>query len=231
MVGTTPLNPEYCTVGTGGLNWRGPTPTAPVQLVIQGRGDFQKACFELAGGKEVEVPAGEYRVIWGRIVQGKGARLQMGTIYARDNQPFTVEADKTFTLEMGAPFALGFQRGGSETEVRIDATSLVLREKSGCIIAELQAMVLAPEVLAAKAADGKGARTIAKFVKLTDPELLNKAAGKKKDLGLMVACGPIPEGSRDGSVELAAKLPSAGMKVALQIKKHPLFGKLDSAWQ
>jgi hypothetical protein len=231
-VGTRPLNPEYVKIGKVKLDWQGPKPTAPVQLVIQGTGDYKSACFEIAGGKEVEVPAGNYRVIWGRVVQGKGAaRLQMATIYAQDNEPFAVEAGKVSTVTMGAPFRLAFAREGSDSEVRIDATKMQLKEKSGCILAELQGMVLAPEVLAAKAEDGKGAKTIAKFVKLTDGDFLNLAAEKKKDVGLMLACFPRPEDSRDGTMELSVKLPSPGLKVALQIKKHPLFGKVDSPWQ
>ena len=45
------------------LVWNGPKPTAPSQLVIRGSGDFQAAFFDVAGGKEVEVPAGQYRVV------------------------------------------------------------------------------------------------------------------------------------------------------------------------
>ena len=61
------------------LVWNGPKPTAPVQLVVQGEGDYQTALFDVAGGKEVEVPAANYRVIWGRMMIGKGPRSQVAS--------------------------------------------------------------------------------------------------------------------------------------------------------
>ncbi len=234
QLGTRPLNVEYLKLGKVKLVWNGPKPTAPDQLVVCGSGDYKTACFELAGGKEVEVPSGEYRVIWGRILEGKGARVQMGTIYGADSKPFTVEAGKTFELKMGAPFSIDFERKGSVSEVAIDATRIGLREASGCVVADLHGMAVIPEVLASKMADGKGAKPIGKFVRCTDAEVLNKVAELWRDIGLMIACLPMPEGCRGDkkeSMTLTLKLPAAGMKVGLAMKKHPLFGKLDSAWK
>lgn len=229
--GLRPLNPEYFKTGKVKLTWSGPKPTAPVQLVIQGSGDFKTACFDVSSQKEVEVPAGKWQVIWGRVVQGKGARVQMATIYGGDSQPFEVEPGKTFELKMGAPFTIAFEREGTDSEVKIDATKVLLQEKSGCILAEMHGMVLVPEVLAAKAADGKGAKQIAEFQKLTNSDFLNDAAGKNANIGLMLALFPMPEGAKEGSMVLEAKLPHPGMKVQLAMKKHPLFGKLESAWK
>ncbi|GDY02139.1 hypothetical protein LBMAG49_14680 [Planctomycetota bacterium] len=232
-LGTRPLNPEYFKTGKVKFTWAGPKPTTPVQLVIRGMGDFAAACFDVASGKEVELPAGDWQVLWGRILQGKGSRAQMGTIYGADNKPFTVEAGKTFELKMGAPFSLAFERGGADTdpEVKIDSTRIGLRESSGCMISELQGMSLVLEVLAAKEKDGKGSKVIGKFMKFTDSELLNAISRNKAyaDLGLMLACFPVPEGSKD-TMELKLKVP-AGFKVALAMKKHPLFGDLKSAYQ
>jgi hypothetical protein len=233
-LGTKPLNPEYFKTGKVKLVWAGPKPTAPAQLVIRGLGDFATACFDVASGKEIEVPAGEWQVLWGRILQGKGPRAQMGTIYTGDAKPFAVEAGKVYELKMGAPFSLAFERGGAETdpEVKIDATRMSVRESSGCLIAELQGMSVVPEVLAAKDKDGKGAKVIGKFQKLSDPELLNVISNNKayRDLGLMLACFPVPEGSKD-TMELRVKLPAPGFKVGVTMKKHPLFGELKSAFQ
>jgi hypothetical protein len=230
-LGTRPLNTEYLKLGKVKLVWDGPKPTAPAQLVIAGRGDFKSACFDLAGGKEVEVPGGQYSVIWGRIVDGKGARVRLGTIYGGDSKPFTVEPGQTFELKMGAPFTMEFTRAGSGTNVEIDATRIWLREHSGCAISELHGMSLVPEVFASKMADGKGARQLDRFVKFTDVEALNAAVAKFRDIGLMVGCMPLPSGSKGGDMVLKAELPAAGMRVGLRMKKHPLFGKLDSEWK
>lgn len=228
-----PFNPQYMQTGKIKLAWSGPKPTAPVQLVIQGKGDYATAWFDIASGKEIEVPATEYRVVYGRILQGKGVRLQTATIWQGSSKPFTVTAGKTTEVKMGAPFTLAFERAGSDPDVEIDGRKILLRESSGCVLAEPQNMVPVPDVLAAKNADGKGAKVVGKFVKLDDPELLNKASGLQANtqLRLSVAYFPVPEGQRDGSQTFKCKLPAPGMKVGLSIKKHPLFGKVDSEFQ
>lgn len=226
-----PFNPEYLKTGKVKLTWSGPKPTAPVQLVIRGKGDCQAAFFDIAGGKEVEVPCSDYQVVYGRILQGKGQRLQTATIWPGSSKPFTVAAGKTTEVKMGAPFGLHFVRGGSDPELEIDGTSIVLQESSGCLLAEPQNIVPVPEVLAAKAADGKGAKVVGRFVKLDDAEIFRQAAEKHSNLRLFVGCFPVPEDNRDGSLLLKCKLPAPGMKVALSIKKHPLLGKVESAFQ
>jgi hypothetical protein len=225
-----PLNPEYNKTGKVKLVWAGPKPSAPAQLVIRGSGDYVTACFDVAGGKEIEVPAGEYTVIFGRIVVGKGARVQNATLYRGDSKPFVVEAGKTTELKMGAPFAVRFSREGEDT-VSIDALSVLLHEASGCVLTDLQGMTLAPEVLAAKAEDGKGAKVVGKFMPFTDPELVNQAVKSHRNLGLLCALYPLPDGYKDGPMVLQVKLPAPGYKLGLQIKKHVLFGAIAPVWK
>lgn len=229
-VGLRPLNPEYVKTGKIKLVWNGPKPTAPVQLVVQGSGDYQTALFDVAGGKEIEVPAAEYKVIWGRLMVGKGTRAQVAQLYGATNKPFTVEAGKTFELKMGGPFTLQFARRGDENST-LDALKVFLTEASGCLFAELHGINLACEVLASKEADGKGAKPVGKFVRFTDPELVNKAAGKHNNIGSVIASFPMPDGYKSGEMVLTVKLPAAGMKLGLYIKKHPLFGEVKSPWQ
>lgn len=229
-LGTRPLNPQFLETGHIELEWKGPKTSAPQWLVVQGSGDFSTAFFDVAGGKPVEVPAGSYRVILGRIVQGKGGRTQMATIYG-GGEPFAVEPGKTFALTMGAPFTIEFERGGSGDEVQIDGTKVHLREASGCRISDMQFCSVVPDVMAARDESGKGAKRIGRFVKFADAELLNKAAEKYPNLGLRAACFPLPQSSRDGGMVLAEKLPDPDMKVGLTVKKHALFGKLDSDWK
>lgn len=229
-VGVRPLNPEYVKTGKVKLVWSGPKPTAPDQLVIAGRGDLKSACFELAGGKEIEVPAGEYSVVWGRIVEGKGARAQFGTIYGGDSPSFVVEPDKLKELKMGAPFTIDFAPVHDGLKVRIDGSRIFLRESSGCAIAELHGMSVVPEVFSARSEDGKGSKAIGKFVRFTDSELLTNLTNKLPDLGLYMATMPVPAGAKD-SLVFEATLPMEGMKVGLEMKKHPLFGRLVSSFK
>ncbi|HEU4419907.1 MAG TPA: hypothetical protein VFT55_13325, partial [Planctomycetota bacterium] len=229
-VGLRPLNLEFMKLGKVKLVWSGPKPTAPVQLVVQGQGDYKTAYFDLAGGKELDVPAGNYSVIFGRIMNGKGSRAQVATLYQGTSKSFTVEAGKVFELKMGAPFALQFVRRGDQNAT-IDATTILVSESSGCLITELQGMSLAPEVLAAKTEDGKGAKVVAKFVRFTDPELLNQASKKHGQLGNFAACFPMPEGYRNNELVLKIPMPAEGWKMSLSVKKHSLFGPMSSPWQ
>ncbi len=229
-VGVRPLNPEYVKPGKIKLVWSGPKPTAPVQLVVQGQSDYKTALFDVAGGKEVEVPAAEYRVIWGRLMNGKGSRAQIASIFGVDSKPFTVEAGKTFELKMGAPFTLQFNRRG-DANASLDALKVLLAESSGCLLGEPHGISLACDVLGAKDADGKGAKVYAKFLRFTDPELVNEAARKHNNVGILCACFPMPDGYRSGELVLPVKLPDDGMKLMLHIKKHSLLGEVKSAWQ
>jgi hypothetical protein len=131
---------------------------------------------------------------------------------------------------MGAPFSLVWNRRGDEN-AKIDALKILLAESTGCVFTELQGINLACDVLAAKEADGKGAKQVGKFLRFTDPELVNKAADKIRNVGLLCASFPMPEGYKSGEPILSLKLPAAGMKLSLSIKKHALFGELKSAWQ
>lgn len=229
-VGVRPLNPEYFKTGKIKLTWNGPKPAAPVQLVVQGSGDFHTAMFDVAGGKEVEVPATNYTVVFGRIAVGKGARAQQATIYQGTSVAFTVEAGKTYDLKMGAPFSMHFERRGDD-EVTIDALKIMLHDVSGCLITELFGLALAPEVLAAKTEDGKGARVVGKFGHFTDGELTRVAGDKFNKLGVLVALFPMPDGYKSGDLNVKFKSPGPGWKVGLSMKKHPLFGVIGSPWE
>jgi hypothetical protein len=230
-VSLRPLNPEYVKTGKNKLAWGGPKPTQPVQLIVQGRGDYATAYFDVSGKGDVEVPAGEYKVIFGRILNGKGARAKMAAIYPGERtETFLVEAGKTFTLEMGAPFQLAFTRDGDEN-TSIDAAKIHVEEKAGCILSEWHGWSLDCEVMAAKDDTGKGAKEVGGFMPFTDPELVNKAAGVYKNLGLLAACFPMPKGYQSGELVLSIKV-SAGSKIALVQKKHDLFGKLlEPVWK
>lgn len=232
-VAVRPLNPEYVKTGKVKLNWAGPKTAAPAQLVVRGRGDYASAFFELASGKEIEVPAGEYSVVFGRIVNGKAPRVKTATLYpGPETKSFVVAAGETYKLDMGAPFTLDFKRDGDQN-TSIDATTIRVLERSGCIVTEFHGSSLACHVLAGKDDSGKGAKEIGEFVAFTDPELVaQKAAHHYRNLGMLAACFPMPKGYREGALLLSAKLPAEGMKVGLFAdKKHPLFGKIETVWK
>ena len=229
-IGLRPLNPEYMKTGKVKLNWSGPKPTAPVQLVVQGTGDYRTAFFDVAGGKEIEVPAGEYAVIYGRVMIGKAPRVQTANLFRGQSPTFRVDAGKVYELRMGAPFALQFERTGDDTVV-IPALKVFVGESSGCVFTDYHGLSIACEVAVAKEGDGKGARPIGRFVRFANWDLVNEATKAHPNLGLLTACFPMPENYRSGPLELKLKLPAAAYKLQLSIKKHPLFGEVKSLWQ
>jgi len=231
-VAVRPLNPEYVKTGKVKLAWKGPKPTVPDQLVIQGRGDYQTAIFDIAGGKPVEVPAGEYSVIWGRMTHGKGARLQTAQIYPTDeSKSFVVKDGETFELAMGGPFTLNFERQG-DRNASVDALSICVTEKSGCKITAMHGIALPCDVLASVTSKVKGAKEVGAFVPFTNDQLIGKATQQYNNLGFMVATFPMPKGYREGEMVINMKFPVDGTKVTLVApKKHKFFGPLQNVWK
>ena len=232
-VAVRPLNPEYVKTGSVKLAWKGGKSVRPDQLVIQGKGDYAGAIFDVASGKPVDVPAGEYRVVWGRIVNGKGARVQAAQLYpSEESESFLVKAGETFTLPMGEPFVLDFERQGDQ-QASIDALSICVKEKSGCRIVGVHGTSLECDVLASKTGKAKGAKAVGSFLPFTNDQLIVKATEQYRNLGFLVACFPMPKGYREGELALKLDLPEAGMKLGLAVKKgkHKFFGKLGTVWK
>jgi hypothetical protein len=230
-VALRPLNPEYLKTGKVKLSWSGPKSTAPVQLVIQGKGDYATAVFDIGRGAPVEVPAGEYSVIWGRIVKGKGARSQIAQIYpTKDTESFLVKPGETHVLKMGGPFRLDFEREG-DRNASVNALSICVLESSGCKLTGMQGISLACDLMASKNENGKGAKEVGEFVPFTNDQLILAAANFYNNLGFMAACFPMPKGYREGDMVLSVKLASEGMKLGLFVKKHKFFGKLETVWK
>lgn len=231
-VAVRPLNPEYVKTGEVKLSWTGKKQTAPDQLVIQGHGDYATAIFDVASGKPIEVPAGEYKVIWGRIANGKGARMETAQIYpGEESKSFVVKAGATYELEMGGDFTLNFDRQG-DRNASIDALSICVTEKSGCKITAMHGLALPCEVFASIGSTLKGAKNMGEFVPFTNDQLILKASQQYNNLGFMVATFPMPKGYREGEMAITMKLPVDGTKLTLVAdKKHKFFGELKNVWK
>jgi hypothetical protein len=234
-IAVRPLNPEYVKSGKIKLSWTGPKSTTPGQLVIQGRGDYSGAIFDVAGGKPVEVPVGEYSVIWGRMTKGKGARLQTAQIHPTDaHKSFMVKAGETFSLEMGAEkagFKLDFEREG-DRNASVSALTICVAEKSGCKITAMHGIGIAADVRSNRFADIKGSKSVGAFQPFVNDQLIGAAANQYNNLGFMAATFPMPKGYRRGEMVLSFKLPADNMKVGLFVKKkHKFFGPLQTVWK
>jgi hypothetical protein len=237
-VGVRPLNPEFFKTGTLQVKWTAPPTCKLESLVVRGRGQYAAASFNLvgAGGKPVEVPAGEYEIAFGRVGDGgKGPTAVHGCLFKGNSRTLTVEAGKPATLSLGAPFLLEWQRDGSETEAKIDSLRMRIVGQAGEVYARINGATPAPEVLVGKSKDGKGAKVAGQFVAMQDSETLNKLNSKKLsekiELRLDVGFFPIVKGEKEPTTVLTVPLAGKDLLIALVQRQHKLFGKLDPVWK
>lgn len=225
--GFRPANPEYFKTGNLQFVWTGPKPIKPVVLVVQGSGDFASARFEIADGLPTEVPVGEYSILYGRLEQKAGGKLTTAELFPGSSAAVKVEAGQTAKLELGAPFHIDFHKDASGGKVKIDAVRMRVVGKAGELYAHLNGCAVAPVVLVAKGADGKGAREAGEFVPIPDPELLNKLSNKfSSSLSSHVGFYPMAKGSGEPSTVVEVDAPD-GSFVGLSDKKNKFFVKLD----
>ncbi|MHC5065679.1 MAG: hypothetical protein ACYTG5_17075 [Planctomycetota bacterium] len=233
QVGVRPVNTEYFKTGTLQMVWKGSKSAKPSVLIVNGNGDFKGARFNLAGGKPVTVPVGRYYIAFGRLEKGKGARLMSANILAGDCPDVEVKEGENSSLEIGGPFRLDYTKKVDGEEYEISAFTIKVRGVGGEIYTHINGAAPAPDVLSAKAADGKGAKTIGGFVSITDSDtLVNVASDKKYAQKINITAGffPVAKNSGDGDPVLFVDVPE-GMLVGLSEKKNKLFGKLTPIYK
>jgi len=221
--GIRPLNPEYFKLGKVAFKWD-PKKAAPSFVVIQGTGPYAAARFDVANSKTVDVPAGDYRVIYGRIQQGKGARIQSVHIFgSEDAEPFTVEAGKTFELTMGRGLHYTFPLDVDGRKAKIDLEKLLMKDDIGCIYTQFHNVPQAPDIVFAQSADSKRMKVLESLEVMTDGTFAQQAGAK---IGRIIGTYPKPKGALDGKMVVELELPAPEGAVGLAIKKHPLFPKV-----
>ncbi|MHC4077644.1 MAG: hypothetical protein ACYST0_04275 [Planctomycetota bacterium] len=231
-VGARPVHTDFFKVGTLQMSWAGGKKARPELLVMRGKHAFASAAFDISGGKPVEVPVGKYTITYGRVVQGKGSRAIVAQILQGHSEPVEVKEGENTLVELGAPFKIDFEHSRDKGFVVVDSVKFKIKGRSGEHYAKISGAVATPEVLYAKAEDGKGARVVGEFIPITNGDMLNKAAETMKENGIRiggfeVAFFAIAKGARDYStrVRFLPKFPDG--HVGLRQKKHKLFGKLD----
>ncbi len=233
-VQSRPFHAEFLKTGTLKLDWDGSKSTSPDSLIVRGRGALSAAMFDVSSGKAINVPVGEYELISGRILNGKGARLQHAGIAPGTAEPTLVEEGKEGVIEAGAPFTISFERSPVEDgHVLVDGTTLAVKDRSGLVLYGLFNTVLVPEVLESKDASGKGARVVGEFAAMTDPTLYDQATRNAANgvAGSGLAAYPMPAGMKEGDMKLKVPVKSDEALIGLRVKKNPLFGKLQSPFK
>ena len=217
-------NPEYFKTGSLELAFEGRGITVN-SLVVQGRiGPMKNARFNLAGGKAVEVPAGEYDILFGQISSGRGARRVTAWVFKGNADPLTVEEGETATVSLGAPFSIDFIRDGN----KIDATTIKVVGQAGEIYTYINGAVPEAEILAARDESGKGRRAVGELSAVASGEVLNRYNEATK-LGPDVGFFPKVDGVTPATAIFKYDGPD-GMKLGLAQKKNALFGELKAIW-
>lgn len=220
-IGLRPTNPEYFKTGKLKVAWKGFKGTKLDMLLVQGRGWFAEARFDIANGA-VEVPAGDYVVKYGRVSQGKGARLIGADVLPGKMEMVHVKPGETTTLELGAPFHLDFNREGSGRDLKVDAKTIRVVGRGGEVYRRINGATPSPSVMAAKTEDGKGAKEIARFERISDVQLFGEVTAGTA-LGYELGYYPIVKGENTFVLEMFV---DEGLLIGLKEDKNKLFGKL-----
>lgn len=225
-IGVRKTNPEFFKTGSLKLDYGAAGSTKVDVCVVQGKGDFSGARFDLSKGKPIEVPVGSYTLQFGRIYQGKGSRLITADFFPGDGtEEVVVEEGKEAVLKLGAPYQLEFERGGEGRDVEIHAFSIHPVGAAGERYIHVSGAVPSAEIIAAKDASGKGGKVIGEFVAMTDPELASKMSRENSNLGFAVGYYPLVKGVSEGSFAFTGFAPD-GSVIGLEEEKNKLFGKL-----
>ncbi len=221
--GLRATNPDYFKTGNVKVKWSAGKGTKLEALVVQGRGWFGQARFDISKGV-TELPAAEYEVLFGRIVNGKKARMSSADLFAGSTEPFTVKPGETTELAFGAPFKLEYNREGEGRDLKINALTIKVIGTAGEIYRNVNGAPPASEILAAKDDTGKGAKAIGAFIALKDAQMASDLS-KGQAIGFEVAYWPVVKGVANGSFVFEEFVPD-GTKIGLKGDKNKLFGKL-----
>jgi len=201
------------------LDFQGPTP--PSWIVVQGADNANKNVrFDLVegGSKGVVVPTGKYSFVYGEIRKGKRKQVQKVVIVPGKNSPtWQVEAGKTVTVPMGAPFGFDFKYSPEGDKIKVEGMSVAVVGRSAERYERAWACVARPEVFWRKKGNKTAANKGEKMGVILDQDTLAK-------LKAPAAWFPL-------DVEVPLKGEKSAVEVQLVEKKHELFGKIESEWK
>jgi hypothetical protein len=116
--------------GSVAFKWKGAVP--PKYVYIRGmEGEGLNAFFDLDPKNPTKVPTGNYTFFFGLIKEGQGRRADTIEIRQGKSKTFTVKANETVTLELGAPFEYDFRATPVKDKVTLKGRDLKIYGKSG----------------------------------------------------------------------------------------------------
>ena len=215
----TELTLRELNLQTGSVKLKVGTKIKPTHVVIREIGKLEGAYFDVVGpklGKEVKVPAGKYKLVFGRLETGKKTSMDQVRIYSGKSAEFEIAEGETYELELGAPFDAQVTTRQDGDEFVVDMRTMRLfgtfGEEYACVFDE----AFQPQV-DVRGADGKMVEKGMK-TRAADIEAWQKNTGRDNVLWF-------PQELR---VDNADK---AKLQVRLSQKSHRLLGgPLESEW-
>ncbi len=209
------LKPARFKTGSLKLSVKG---SKPDWLIVCGTDRVAGAYFDLADGKEVEVPVGTYELYYGELRKGKRRQQVKAVILGSKATKYNVKADETTTVTIGAPYAFQFDWNLTGSVLEVPGRSVVVVGNGGERYERIWNAVPRPEVSWRKAGTKRGSKPEDMQVVL-DQDVLFQPGGWQKSwhpLDLALDIGNVPD---------------EGIEVQLVEKKNKLFGKIESAWR
>lgn len=225
-IGIRPTNPEYFKTGSVELDWDAPKSTKMDVLIIQGKGDFETARYDLSHGKSMNVPAGLYTIQYGRIVSGKGARTMTADIFPGATGEIEVKPGETAKVKLGGTFKLDCVVERDGRDVTINTLTVKVLGEAGEHYANINGAVPEAEVLSSRDESGRGAKSIGELVPFSDPDFANAVSSHNTQLGWSVAFFPHVKGADAENAMRFKGFAEPDHKIGLSEDKNKLFGKL-----
>jgi hypothetical protein len=230
------IDPAKAQTGHIVVKWSGPPAAKPKHLVVvESSGTWADAAFDLfsgAGPKGVEVLAGTYEVLYGRVWNGRPPQNMDAVILKGEAKPIEVKAGQTVTLEIGAPFGIEFTPERAGKSLGADTTKMWVKDRFGlkwtCLVAE----ILEPQLLVAKDAKGGSTKVLCEWKRIEGTELdeVHKNYEKQRIPATTLAMFAVDKKTWRFDQKATNPLPDPSF-VGVGQKKHKLFGELKPIWR
>jgi hypothetical protein len=197
----------------------------PAFVIVQGTEKLEKSCFDLLqnGPAEVDVPVGRYKLLFGILRKGKKSQVMKALILpSKTMADWRVEAGKTTTISLGAPFAFDFEQHVEGEKLTVTGASVVVTGSSGERYERLWNCVPRPEVSWRKAGTKKASKS-EKMPVVLDLNEQDEKGMRKYDWAM--TWQPL-------NLVLEVKLKTGeSAEAQLVEKKNKLFGEIESSWK
>lgn len=205
--------------GTLKLDFKG---LKPDYVLVQGHTKWGEAYFDLAGPeakKGLEVPVGTYYLISGRVSKGKREQTLKALVVPPEKaKGYDLAAGDNLTIELGAPFGFEFEVRQNAENVTVVGNTVFVSGRGGETYQRLWNCVVTPDAVARKVGTKKGGK-----------EETMRTATNQDDISVSPAGYEVAWFPWD--VELPKKKGEEELEVQLSMKKHKLFGKIESEWR